>query len=312
VEAVSTKAAGRFASRLFFVPPRTARPPTSSFESSARFEIDFGRDRLAAWSLGVGARTALLVHGWGGRASQLRAFAEPLQTLGYRIIAFDAPAHGLSTGLQLTLPEFAAAIRRVADVVGPVDLVIAHSFGAAATSVAVARGLPVGRAVLIGPPANELPWFERFAVQLGLSERTQREARKRAEHRIGAPFSAFDADVLGPSLKVPVLVVHDRLDDEVPWADGARLARAAPNARLLTTEGLGHRRTLRDPQVLSEVTAFAAEKPLRANAELELHCRQCGKALGERWDDADTLCMQCGLQYELSCPSSRWDSVRAA
>ena len=50
-----------------------------------------------------------------------------------------------------------------------------------------------------------------------------------------------------PELTAPVLVVHDRGDAEIPWQHGAAIARAWRGAEMLITEGLGHRRILRDP-----------------------------------------------------------------
>jgi pimeloyl-ACP methyl ester carboxylesterase len=54
----------------------------------------------------------------------------------------------------------------------------------------------------------------------------------------------------------PTLVVHDRNDREVGFDQGQAIAEAWPRARLLATEGLGHRRLLRDPAVIGAVTAF--------------------------------------------------------
>ena len=53
-----------------------------------------------------------------------------------------------------------------------------------------------------------------------------------------------------------LLVVHDRDDVETPWTGGARLVDLWPGARLVTTEGLGHRRVLREPSVIEEAAAF--------------------------------------------------------
>ena len=46
-------------------------------------------------------------------------------------------------------------------------------------------------------------------------------------------------------------MIHDRDDREVGFEHGERLASAWPNAQLLETHGLGHRRVLRDPAVLA-------------------------------------------------------------
>jgi pimeloyl-ACP methyl ester carboxylesterase len=57
---------------------------------------------------------------------------------------------------------------------------------------------------------------------------------------------------------VPTLVVHDRGDGINAFADGQAFAHAVQGAQLLATEGLGHRKILKDPGVLAQVAVFAA------------------------------------------------------
>jgi hypothetical protein len=75
-------------------------------------------------------------------------------------------------------------------------------------------------------------------------------------------LGAFVAPLVAAGHRVvalpPTLVVHDHGDREVGFRDGHETARAWPGARLLATEGLGHRRLLRDPAVVEEVVAFVA------------------------------------------------------
>lgn len=282
VQAVSPGVAGKLASARFLAtPPRPARPAHALLSEGRRFDVLWGGERLAAWSWGAGARTLLLVHGWGGRASQMRGFVEPFRQAGYRVVAFDAPGHGVSSGTQLSLPEFASALRAVSDVVGPLDAIVAHSFGAAATCLAIARGLAVRRAVLIGSPAAEQRWFERFSGYLRLSPRARDQTKHEIERRVGAPFSSLEVEALGPALTLPLLVVHDRDDREVPWEDAARIAGAAANATLLTTEGLGHRRVLRDAEVIGRAFAFVSGQA-RAPSEHDALQRELWDR-GERW-----------------------------
>jgi pimeloyl-ACP methyl ester carboxylesterase len=59
-------------------------------------------------------------------------------------------------------------------------------------------------------------------------------------------------------LRVPTLVVHDRTDRVNAFADGQAYAHAIRDARLVATEGLGHRKILKDAQVLGEVAIFVA------------------------------------------------------
>ena len=61
---------------------------------------------------------------------------------------------------------------------------------------------------------------------------------------------------VGTRLALPALIVHDRGDAEIPYQDGVDTAAAWPGAELLTTEGLGHRLILRDPEVVERATRF--------------------------------------------------------
>src|SRR5437773_858810 len=79
---------------------------------------------------------------------------------------------------------------------------------------------------------------------------------------LGLAWSALDVRGYAPAMRAPLLVVHDRDDAEVPWQDGAIIARIWPGAVFSTTGGLGHRRILRDPCVVRGVTAFVAERVL--------------------------------------------------
>jgi len=65
---------------------------------------------------------------------------------------------------------------------------------------------------------------------------------------------------LAPTLAMPLFVIHDRGDAEIPWQHGMAITRAWRGADLLMTEGLGHRRILRDPDVVAATVAFMAAR----------------------------------------------------
>src|SRR5688572_13678689 len=115
LSSVTPAHAARLAARLFLTPPRPKRPTHEAAVLSAAREdaVEVGGRRVRTWTWGDGP-TVLLVHGWGGRGSQLAAFVEPLLAHGLSVTAFDAPAHGDSDGRQATLPEMIAALRAVA------------------------------------------------------------------------------------------------------------------------------------------------------------------------------------------------------
>ena len=83
--------------------------------------------------------------------------------------------------------------------------------------------------------------------------------RRRIEAIAGEPLDRLNASWLGPRLELPLLVIHDRQDREVPPENGERVAREAAAGRFLATDGLGHRRILRDPGVAAQAVAFLVE-----------------------------------------------------
>ncbi len=289
---VAPGAAGAMAERLFLTPPRHA-PPTREREALAGavpFEVRLGRTALRAWRLGEGP-AVLLAHGWGGRGAQLLLLGEQLREAGFALVTFDAPAHGRSGGRLASVPVFAEAIAAVAERSGA-RAAVAHSMGGAALALAILRGLPLDAGVVVGTPRSPSRSFRAFSEALGLPPGVRDAARARLARRTGFDVDAFDLPRLAAGAPpVPLLVVHDRGDAEVPFADGADIAAAWPGARLLVTEGLGDRRILRDPAVGKAAAAFVLEHSSRC---------ACG-----RLARVDGACDGCQLSAELYDRESR-------
>lgn len=210
---------------------------------------------MQIWTWGEGP-TVLLVHGWNGRATQLGSMVEPLVDRGYRVVAFDAIGHGDSVGKQSSLPELANCIRQVVDELGGVHAIVAHSLGGAATTYALAYGMNVERAVFISPPADPREFLRIFGSALGVNGEVRARVKRRVEKRLGVPMEEMQAFGIAPSMRIPLLVIHDRNDKEVPFQIGREIAAIWPGAELLLTEGLGHQRILRDPGVTDAAVRF--------------------------------------------------------
>ena len=255
--------AGAWAERLFLTPPRPKDAVLASLDLiDARSGLFEHKGRaIATWTWGARSHDApavLLAHGWGGHAAQMRGFVFPLLQAGYRVVAFDQPAHGASEGKLSGLPDFADVLAEVASRQGAIQGVVAHSMGGAATALAIARGLPVRRAVIIGTSMEVGAYARRFARWHGMPERVREAMQAAIEERFGVRWSQLDVAKLAPRLRAPALVIHDRDDRTVPWAEAARFARLWPQARLLLTQGLGHRRILEDEEVARAAAEFIA------------------------------------------------------
>jgi pimeloyl-ACP methyl ester carboxylesterase len=256
----------RMAGRLFLtpLPPKWMQRGTRSGAGWRIEQWPFESASLAVHSCfgPAEAPVVLLVHGWGGHAGQMRPLAEALRERGMNPVIVEMPGHGHSGGMRSTLPQFARAIdyvaNRLAQQGSGVHTLVAHSLGATAATYAASRGLNIERLVLVAPAASPPEFTRLFAKVFALAERTRAAMQARIEAREAILMPLFEAGATGPRVKVPTLVVHDRQDSMNRFDDGQAFADAVPNARLLATEGLGHRKILKDARVLDEVGRFVA------------------------------------------------------
>ena len=258
LSATAPGVASRVAADLFMTPRRFAAPKREQdvLAQGTPFTVRLGAStEVRAWRFGEGP-AVLLAHGWEGRGSQLTPFVTPLLERGYSVVTFDAPGHGASPGSRSSLPHFSWAIRAVADTLPATHAIIAHSLGCAAATLALRDGLSVNRVVYLAPPLNPVEYTARFGDILGLDDATIRGLQKRIEERFARKWSDYSLAESARLMTVPLLVVHDREDRDTFWSEGAALAEAWPGARLITTEGLWHRRILSDAAVLEEITRF--------------------------------------------------------
>ncbi len=257
LSATAPAIASRVAERLFFTARRHPRPAWEHelLDRARRIFVAYEDGFLPVWSWGEGP-AVLLVHGWEGRGTQLGGFVEPLVEAGFRVVTFDGPGHGDAQPRRASLPDMAFAIRAVVDAVGPLHALIAHSMGALATTLALSRGVSARRVVFFAPATDPREYARGFARVLGLPERVRRGMVERIESRFDLRFDELYAPALAEKLEVPLRVIHDEADKEVPLASGQALADAWPRASLTVTHGLGHRRILREPDVIAEAVAF--------------------------------------------------------
>lgn len=259
VGSVAPGVAARWAETIFCRPPRhESRPAEEAFLATGkRITVKSGNRDLAVWTWDKGP-SVVLTHGWGGRAGRFSALAGALVQAGFGVILFDAPAHGASMGEQASLPEFARALRDVADALGPVHGLIGHSLGGAALSLAMRDGLRAERAVLLAPPADVVLFSDAFAEHLRIPSRARDVMRQNLETRLQFRFEELHIPTLARSMSASALIIHDLEDTDVPFAHGEEIARAWPGAELFSTTGLGHRAILRDPGVVRRAVDFLA------------------------------------------------------
>ena len=268
VGAVLPGLTGRWAYHLWFL---THRLPTPKREqgwiASAKSEvlnINGLKVMTHYWTSENNAPDAaliMLVHGWTGRGSQMGALAEPLLKAGFRVLSFDNHSHGQTPGKASTIFKQSEVQRGLAEKFGAIYTVIAHSFGGMVTAYSLSHGMETKRVVCLSPPSRFDFLLERFSRTLHLPKQIQCYMVKRFNKDYGEDLAervsaTTTAQQLG---HIPLLIIHDENDNDVPISESELLHQAWPNSQLKRTKELGHRSILYNEKVIEDIVGFLTQ-----------------------------------------------------
>lgn len=259
---LSPRLTGRLAFRLFCTPigrrePRRGSPQFQRMEAlfaKARAQnVSYGSGYIRSFTFEpeVSSRgTVLMLHGWTGGAFAMAGFIETMLERGFRVIAPDLPAHGGSSGRQLTFPLAMEALNALLRNEKPLSGIIAHSFGGSIGMAAIAGGIAAfpaistRRFVSIAAPSTMQVYGQQFTRMLGLTRRGHRAFEDQVQVIAGRSMESFSGRGFLAQSGVPSLIIHAPDDKEIPFSDAEDLAAAGEHVRLMPAKGHGHRRIL--------------------------------------------------------------------
>lgn len=243
-----------------FLSPRTF--PIKDWEYQAECEakrVCFGPvhgHQLSAlkWD-GTGQRI-LLMHGWESRATQMSVIAESLSRQGYEVIAIDAPMHGNSGGSAANPVAFADAICAASEEFGPFSAAVGHSMGCVGLAIACDFGVEIPCYALIASPANMQETLQAFADFTCLPKQPAELFIRGVGEQVGRAAVELDVGDLLSQHQPNVLLLHSEDDLEVPFNAAETIQRKLPGTDIFRASGVGHRRIIRAPEVISVVSHF--------------------------------------------------------
>lgn len=281
IERLNPDLAAELGFRLFCTPPEAAVPlasaePVLAAAERRRVQVDAEVVQLYRWSVKHRGpqrqkQQIFLIHGWGTAVRDLHAIVGKLLLAGFDVVAFDLPAHGLSSGSHTTLSDCLRALQVVHRAAGPAYALVGHGFGGAVAALAtvpeshLATISGVERLVLIGAPDRFSAVLDRFGKKLALSEPALERLKVRAGHSLGGPVECFSTGSAVWAAQLPVLVMHDQSDPDVPHEDGRAVAAVIEQGIFISTDE-GQRSTmLQSARVAREVVNFlrVGEKKVR-------------------------------------------------
>ena len=262
LSSISKKKAAEQAFELFCTPQTRntkALPPV--FQTAEKLQLDFQRYSVAGyrWNKNA-AQKALIVHGFESSAINFDHYIPALVAKGYEVLAFDAPAHGRSSGKQINALIYADLIKHIIRHYGPIQTYIAHSFGGLVTCLGLAdisHDEPC-KLVLIAPATETSTAIDQFFQLLAVTDATVKNEFEKIITRIsGQPLSWFSISRSIRKINASILWVHDEDDKTTPLRDVYKIKDGGyDNICFLITKGLGHRRIYGDAEVSRRIMEF--------------------------------------------------------
>jgi len=221
-------------------------------------KIVYRNGHIVIHSWGHGEKIIYLVHGWESNSNLMKAFISPLIQRGYKVVAFDMPAHGLSTKQATHLGDFSATLEFVISAYGKPFGIVAHSFGGTATVLLLRKHkhLLPNKLCLISPMKSLDSHLQVFNTITGLSPSIMDKLLTKLKLHYALEAKRTDITRLIRSVPVSGLLIHDEHDRLIPIEVADQLAKAWDGARYVKTQTLGHRNILSDPFVVQQVTDY--------------------------------------------------------
>ncbi|WP_338410854.1 alpha/beta hydrolase [uncultured Flavobacterium sp.] len=250
----------KFVVKLFTTPIKY-KAPKREFEMKKNsiqelFMIPALNKKINVYHYGKGEKKALIVHGWSGRGTQMYKIADALIDKGYSVLSFDAPAHGKSESKTSLMPEFMKSILELDKKFGPFEVTIGHSIGGVAILNASKRGFKTNKIITIGAADKISDIAIEFIKQLQLKQSITPKLIHYFESTLNQKMSDYDSFHAIQNLECPLLLIHDKNDDEVPFYCAENIHKHSKNSVLFATNHLGHRKILASEVVINEILRF--------------------------------------------------------
>ncbi len=146
---------------------------------------------------------------------------------------------------------------------GPLSAIIGHSFGTGTILLGMDQfDIKSPKVVLIGAYSRVSFIIDLFSSLFNLNQSTQNEMKQAGSKKFADKYGIkWDWESIAPvntikSYQGELLFIHDETDHEVPIEEAAEIHESMPNAEILITSGFGHRRVLRNKDVVAAVLKF--------------------------------------------------------
>ncbi len=185
--------------------------------------------------------TILLVHGWESNTHRWKNLIQKLHEKGYNIIAFDAPAHGNSSGKILNVPLYTKCLQKIVELYRP-NHILGHSVGGM-TTIFHQYTYPnkeIEKLIILAPPSDLCRIMKGYQDILSLSSKFMEALNLYFKEKHGFYFEEFSASIFSKKLNKKGLLIHDKNDTIAPYSEAEAISKNWNGVQFISTENYGH------------------------------------------------------------------------
>ena len=245
---VAPKHAKQIAKKLFLTPARS-KPINEEPSGLIKGEIVTSEGMIKTYRLGQGP-VWVLTHGWSGTASQFYPLMQHIASRGFTALAYDQPGHGLSGGAYGHIPGFVVCLEAVLDNTNDVAGLVGHSMGTASALECRHAKIADCPLLLIAPVLDYLDNLFGSVSRSGYSMKLFEAIVEDLQEQYHYPIHIVDPYAHLMNRSNSTYIVHDEKDKFTKYSVSVKAAEQGERVTLVTTQGQGHGRVMKSPQVM--------------------------------------------------------------
>ncbi len=235
-------------------------PVTKDFLSQCQSQSVYANGKSYEYYQRGRGPTVLLIHGLHSNLGRMVPIARSLVEQDYRVVLFDAPAHGEAAGSSTDPFEVRELIRAICDRVGELHAIIGHSLGGLWALCAWNGNVRAKKFVSISTPSDQMFLVEKFAEMQAIDAGLVQELVREIENHLGKEvWTEYSPSEIAKTINIRGLIIHGANDDFVPPKHAVDLHANWHQSTLKLVEGAGHTDIVRAQEVLTLISTYLQE-----------------------------------------------------
>jgi alpha-beta hydrolase superfamily lysophospholipase len=261
---MSPRKAAEMAYELFCTPRKPRRkikePPL--FHKAENLEMKMNETKLKGFRFNSNmpnGNKILILHGFSSYSYKFEKYVSLFKKQGFEVVAFDAPAHGLSEGKLINALIYKEAILQIDEKFGPFYGMMGHSLGGLAGALAL-KDLPdhtKRRLVLVAPAIRTESALQHFYSLLSIDQKIRAAFEQIIKEMTHESIENISVAHAIKHIQAPILWIHDKDDRICLFEDVVPIMKENPaNIQFVITEGLGHSRIYKEATISNTIDVF--------------------------------------------------------